>query len=335
LSAAPPLSPRPRWLSIAKWLIVALVAWHIGHTIYDAWDGLVGQAWTIRPLWLLLAGALYLVGLLPSGFFWYGTMRRLGQTPRLLATLRAYYVGHLGKYVPGKAMVVVVRAGMVRGPGVQTAVAALAVFCETLTSMAVAAFLAAALLAVWFREQQFFIWIALALMAVSVTPTLPPVFRRLVRLSGVARQSAALSQLDRLTYRWLLGGWVTIAVGWGVIGLSLWATLCGLGIVTAAGQPPALLAQLPLWTATVSLATVAGFLSLIPGGAGVREAVIIGLMQQAGFTSGEALLAAGMLRIVWLAAELAVAGASYAAGPTRAGDAALPAEREPEQEVNS
>jgi uncharacterized membrane protein YbhN (UPF0104 family) len=59
----------------------------------------------------------------------------------------------------------------------------------------------------------------------------------------------------------------------------------------------------------VSLATVAGFVSLLPGGAGVREAVLIGLMQQAGFSAPSALVAAAVLRIVWLAAELAIAAA--------------------------
>jgi uncharacterized membrane protein YbhN (UPF0104 family) len=313
LSEVLPSLARRRLFAVAKGLIVALVAWFIARTIYDAWDGLADYAWRVRPLWLLLSGGLYLMGLLPCALFWYATLRRLGQTPRLLTTVKAYYVGHLGKYVPGKAMVIVLRAGLVRGPGVQGAVAAVSVFCETLTTMAVGAFLAAALLAVCFREQRFFIVIALVLAALAVTPTLPPVFRRLVTLSGVGRRyPATLSQLHRLDSRWLLSGWVMIAIGWAIVGLSLWATLRGLAIVTSDGQPPGAIAHLPLWTAAVSLATVAGFLSFIPGGAGVREAVLIGLMQSTGFTSPDALLAAAMLRIVWLLAELAVAGISYA-----------------------
>jgi uncharacterized membrane protein YbhN (UPF0104 family) len=291
------------------------VAWFIGRTIYDAWDGLAGHAWRIRPLWLLAAGALYLLGLLPSAAFWYGTLRRLGQTPGWWQALRAYYVGHLGKYVPGKAMVIVLRTGLVRGPGVSTSVAVVSVFCETLTSMAVGAFLAAALLAACFREQRFFLWVALGLMAVAVTPTLPPVFRRLAALAGVGRRDPdAFDKLRQITFRWLLEGWLAIALGWAAIGLSLWATLRGLDITTSDGRLPEAWAHLPLWTAAVSLATVAGFLSLIPGGAGVREAVLIGLMRQTGFAAADALLAAAMLRIVWLAAELAISGACSTAG---------------------
>ena len=45
------------------------------------------------------------------------TLRVLGQSVSLPLALRAYYIGQLGKYVPGKALVVILRAGLVRGPG--------------------------------------------------------------------------------------------------------------------------------------------------------------------------------------------------------------------------
>jgi len=296
-------------------MLAALVAWFIGQTIVHAWDGLRHHDWTVSPLWLLASGALYLIGLLPSALFWHATMRAIGQTPGLFASLRAYYIGHLGKYVPGKALVVILRAGLVRSPGVGATAAAVAVFCETLTTMAVGAFLAAMLLAICFREQQFFVWLSLGLMVLAVVPTVPQVFRRLAQWAGVNRRNPqAAEQLRRLGYTWLLGGWMAISLGWLITGLSLWSTLRGLGIAASDNQPPLPFADLPLWTAAVSLATVAGFLSFIPGGAGVREAVLIALMQQSGFTAADALLAAAMLRVVWLAAELLAAGAFSAVG---------------------
>ena len=83
---------------------------------------------------------LYLVGLLPEGLFWQRALRAMGQEAPLGRTLRAYYIGHLGKYVPGKAMVVVLRTGLICGPGVDAGIAAASVFLETLTMMAVGAF---------------------------------------------------------------------------------------------------------------------------------------------------------------------------------------------------
>ena len=106
---------KKRLLLAVKLSIVLIVAWAVGDTLFKAWGQLAGYDWNLSPLWLIAAGSLYLLGLLPAGLFWCHVLRRLGQDARLGATLRAYYVGHLGKYVPGKAMVVVIRAGMVRG----------------------------------------------------------------------------------------------------------------------------------------------------------------------------------------------------------------------------
>ena len=45
-------------------------------------------------------------------------LRRFGHTPSVLSILRAYYVGHLGKYVPGKAWALFMRASLIHGAGV-------------------------------------------------------------------------------------------------------------------------------------------------------------------------------------------------------------------------
>ena len=61
------------------------------------------------------------------------------QAPLLLRQGRpygAYLVSHLGKYVPGKAMVVVMCAGMSVPFGAGAATAAIATFYETLVMMA-------------------------------------------------------------------------------------------------------------------------------------------------------------------------------------------------------
>ncbi len=49
-------------------------------------------------------------------------------------------------------MVVILRAGLIRGPGVDASLAVVSVFFETLTMMSVGALLAAAIVAGWFRD---------------------------------------------------------------------------------------------------------------------------------------------------------------------------------------
>ena len=306
-----PKTPRPRWktwlLVAVKLLVVALVLWGVRRTLLSGLEELDQQSWRVQPLWLVASGVFYLLGLLPSGLFWHRLLVAMGSKPTAAQTLRSYYIGHLGKYVPGKAMVIVLRAGLLRRQGVDIVMAGVTIFYETLTTMAVGAFMGAAIVGLWYRENWQLVLLALAMMVVSGLPTLPPVFRWTARLVGVGRKNPALTErLARLDTRTLLSGWLSISVGWVLIGLSLWAALEAIG----AANP---LDELPRYTASVALATVAGFVSFIPGGFGVREAVLmqvlaLGFAQDAAAT---ALVSAVLLRLIWLAAELAVSALLY------------------------
>lgn len=299
--------------------VLAAVAWGVHGTIEEGLKQIGKYEWRLDPLWLVLAGVLYLAGMLPMGLFWYRALRASGQHPRLGETLRAFYIGHLGKYFPGKALVVIIRAGLLRSERVNTGVAAASVFLETLTMMAVGAFLAGAMLVLWLRgllvDHSYLIPLAVGLMLLSGLPTLPPVFRRAVMMLGVGRSDPQLAvKLRGLNYGVMAIGWLTISAGWVLLALSLWAVLKGIGIASA--EP---LGHLQFHLAAVTLAIVAGFLSLIPGGAGVREFILTAIVGHVYFGEvlheplaiGKALGFAVILRLVWLAAELIVAGILY------------------------
>ena len=132
----------------------------------------------------MAAGALYFLGMLPSGIFWYAILRAMGARPTFGESIRAFYIGHLGKYVPGKAMVVVIRAGLLDRGRTDVSVAAVSVFLETLTMMAVGAFLSAGILIIKFPHHTLLIALAVGLMIVSGLPTIPAVVRRVLRTTG-------------------------------------------------------------------------------------------------------------------------------------------------------
>jgi hypothetical protein len=89
----------------------------------------------LKPGWLVLCGALYLLGLSFSALCWHRLMRTLGQRPPFLVALRAYYIGHMGKYLPGKAWALFLRGSLVRGPGVPLGLATVTAFYEVLVTM--------------------------------------------------------------------------------------------------------------------------------------------------------------------------------------------------------
>lgn len=297
------------WLAI-KLLIVALVFWGVQRTLFTAIEEVGRQKWRLEPAWLVLSGVFYLAGLAPCGWFWHRLLCQLGARPTLWVTLLSYYIGHLGKYVPGKAMVLVIRAGLLRDQKVDGVLASATIFLETLTSMAVGALLAAVII-VLFGEDWQLVAGALAMAAVTGLPVWPPVFRRVARLLRLGKTHPELiDRLSRINYRTLAAGWLAIAAGWFLIGLSLWAARRAIGL-----ESVDFLTDWPRFTAAVSLATVAGFLSFIPGGFVVRDVILmkvltLGLDQDAAAT---ALVSAVLLRLVWLVAELAISAILYGA----------------------
>jgi uncharacterized membrane protein YbhN (UPF0104 family) len=314
----PPFRPAASW----SWLRVAKIAFRVGvmvvvtFFIYRAVDSSLRQFdeqrfdWrAVRPGWLVVSGLIYLAGSVPGWWFWHRVMEAMGQQPNWWRSLRAFYIGHLGKYVPGKAMVVVLRAGMVRSAQVDGGVAAAAVFVETLTTIAVGAVLSSVLIAWRFHHDLRLLGLALLLTFAAGVPAWPSVFRRVVLFLKVHRASPKIEPaLNALNLRLMGTGWLVLVPSWLIMGASLWAALAALpNRPESLGDP---FVSLPLYTASVALALVAGFVSMIPGGVGVREFVVITLLAP---TLGEptAVISAVLLRFVWLIAELLVSAALY------------------------
>ena len=193
-----------RWVLWLKWAIVVTVTVFVVRAVVSARDQLRQEGgFSLRQLhwsWLMGSVVLYLTGLLPMGLYWHRLLRAMGQHPRLRDTLRAYYAGHLGKYVPGKAMVVVIRTALLNQSQVEPAVAAVSVFAETLTMMTVCACLAALILSIFFASHVGLLLLAIMLMLLSGVPTWPPVFRFLVRKFRVSvLRPSVESALDGFT----------------------------------------------------------------------------------------------------------------------------------------
>lgn len=315
MSEKKPVWKRWVWLA-AKIAVIAVVLAFVWRTLVDAWNQLGEYPWEFRIEWIAGAAIFYVLALLPPALFWYAALRALGQHPRFWAAIRAYYFGHLGKYVPGKAMVVVLRAGLIRSDRVDTGVAAASVFLETLTWVSVGSVLAAGYLATNVARDEPVFWMSLAVMVATGIPTLPHVFPRLAKLAGVGKRDAAIvEQLDRLGFRTTILGWLLMALGWVFMGLANWSTFRAMGLPDGGG-----LAELPRFLAAASLAIVAGFVALFaPGGVGVREAVLAKVMipylrQFTGQAEVVAWGAALVFRLVSVVAELAISAMLYGVG---------------------
>jgi hypothetical protein len=307
--------PAPRWLwpSTKALLILAVVAavgWQFAHTLGqpDLW------AHPPRPhLGLLaLAAVFYLIGLGFPALFWYWLLRVLGQQPHGLATVRAYYVGQLGRYVPGKMVGLGMRARLLVGPGVPQGVAVLSVVYESLTTIVSGVLLALLLLAFGARGHAAPGWRAVALLLLVGGVLLPGVFNRLADRTSRPFRAPGAAPLPQVCGTTLVGGLAITACGWLAQGGTLWVLVEAL----APGTWPGAAEAWGCCTAYAAMAYAAGFLVLAaPGGLGVRDFLIQQFLaadlsrtlgpEQAAAT---AVMATLLLRLLWTVLDVAAAG---------------------------
>jgi len=298
----------------------------------------------LHPGWLVLSAVLYLLGLAFSAVYWYRLLVALGQRPSFLGSIRAHYVGQMGKYLPGKAWALFLRSNLVRSPSTRVGVAVLTSFYEVFITMSAGALLAAILFGLqagdlsspadWhvFRR----IWqifqggeaeaarvdphalslLALLLVLAIGIPSLPPVFNRLVqRLTLPFRQEeSGAVPTPRVTST--LEGLALTPGCWLLMGASLWAALQAAGVGAIWSWE-----NWSRYTAFLALAYVSGFVIVfLPSGLGAREALLvlvlvpdIGQRLRLGAEEARPLatLTVLLLRLVWTAAELVTVAALY------------------------
>jgi uncharacterized membrane protein YbhN (UPF0104 family) len=304
---------------------------------------------SFHPAWFVLSAGLYILGFVFWATYWYGMLRRLGQHIAYGTALRAYFIGLMGKYLPGKAWALFLRAALVRGPGVRLGVAGYTALFEVLTTMSTGALVAFVLFAALLPEapagQREHIWRHLirgesadnlaperhgvlvfcaALFFGIGLPLLPAVFNRLVRRTaaslrpvvGAPREEDA-APLPHVRLTFVPVGSLLTGCGWLLWGASLWAALQGI-----LDQPlPWRWDRLGLLTAALAFAYVAGFVILVvPSGIGVREFLLtLFLVPQLAEVLGPAgaearpvaALAVVVLRLIWTAAEVVTSGLVY------------------------
>lgn len=284
-----------------------------------------------------LASLLYAAGLFPAGWVLHRSLRALSVSCSRRRAIAAQFLGHAGKYIPGKATVVFLRVGAIlpkskhvavsvvtgstpdsprgehaansRPPGRPIGRVATCVFFETLVMIGAGGAVSGVLLwqsplPAWVRL------IAAALAFFSLVALCPPLLRRVLGIVAARRQidsdrSDAITD-TAITWSLLAQCWLMSLISWALIGLSF-ATL--ITAIPSFNALPPTLELILVATAAISLGMVLGFASLLPGGAGVREYVtLLVLAPSIGQTQG--LLAVIAARLMFILVEAILAGLS-------------------------
>lgn len=278
----------PGWRRALRWLWVVLVLVALAVALASRWEEVRAQLALLDPLLLLAATTCGVLGVGLSAGIWRALLAGLGTPLGFRGATRVFFVGQLGKYLPGSLWPLVAQAELGRDHGVpaRASLAAVGLFLwvHLLTGAAVAA-VTLPLAGVLPRSVALLAPIPILLLAPG------PLGWLLTRLVRLARRQPLQQVPDAPV--------MARAAAWG---LAMWSAyaLHLLLVVTALGEA----VSLGLAAGAFAAAWCAGFLILIaPAGAGVREVVMVAALS-ASLTPGAALTVALASRLLLTMADL-------------------------------
>ena len=265
---------------IARYAIglAAFVAtfYFLGRNLAANWSDLRSEEIDVQPALLVIAGFLLAGDIMMRSAVWWDLVRYFAgpASPRYRNLVKVFLYSWLGRYVPGKVAYLVGRFYLGRSAGAQTSALVSSMAYENVLILLTAMVLSAVLLVPSLAIESESFWPYLALPAAAaggIVLIQPPVLQRVLHLAM------------RFTGRDLPGEWIlppqrmarTVAFSTVVFCSS------GLGfylLVASLTDYP--VRYLPLAMGTMTLGAVVGTLSILtPAGLGVREGVIVGILQ--------------------------------------------------------
>ena len=258
--------------------------------------------------------------------------------------IRAYFCGSLGKYIPGKAAVILIRSALVKKHGVSFVRASIASRVEAGAVMLVGCVVTVVFavtiippdaLPEWFLRtfpRESTSWSSLLLAVVVLVLVMPVVavpanwiFAKIARIVEQRSRQKAInadtesvqespdesieSRIGKLTWQFLVVASLMFALSWAGHGLSL------LLVLRSMNQEAFSLDAWAISTSAAAAGTSIGFFAVFaPGGLAVREGLIITMLQPS--TGGAvAVAAAALYRLASLVAECVAALALYVIPP--------------------
>ncbi|HJZ89314.1 MAG TPA: hypothetical protein VKE40_00480 [Gemmataceae bacterium] len=316
-----------------------LVAGAVGYYFYDKLSRPELWATTLIPRveWLVPAAVVYLLAYVVWGRYYVTLLRNQGAHVSAATGLRAYFVSQMGKYVPGKVLVIVIRIGMLGNIGISRTAVGITAAYESLVWAGAGAMVGVLLLppSLWeglraeLRARGGDLpdvnryWLILPLAAASIGLV---GLNRFVNRVNRWRKGRHAPQLPRVKLHMVLIGLAYDSIGWLILGGSLLLTLRGL-------QPGAGSVTADEYWNLVSIGGIAyvlGFAAFfMPAGVGVRDLALqlllavelksrMGPDGSAAAADGLAAIAAVMFRLIGTAAELIMAGVMYRFAPPAA-----------------
>lgn len=287
----------------ASWLIGLVGLAFVVRLFWTQRDEVVATIRQAQPAWLLVGLVAAVLGMGVIAWVWRLLMLRMGADLSRLQGFRGFFVGQLGKYVPGGVWLVVGQGEGARREGVPAGVAYAATVLSSITAYVAAGLVAAATLVVSRPDRAAVaLVIGVALLGpIGLVGLHPAVLHRLLALGR--RVTGRPLDLRVLAWRVSVGLVLRQTATWVLIGGATWLTSVALGGDLSFMM--VLLATCVSWTA--------GFLFLpVPGGIGIREAAFVAVVGSTPTAATVALASRLLFVLADLVAAVGVTGLSAA-----------------------
>lgn len=287
---------RARLLLAGRVAFVVLTIGFAWWSFHGRWDDVGDALAATDPLRILGALALTLAGLGLTGVLWGHLLARLGSPVPPVDAAAIFFLGQLGKYIPGSVWTFAAQAQLGRRHAIpaRSSIAASALFLMLHTFSGLV--LGGALLATGVLETDLPWWVGAGIALGGAGALAPPV------LGLVGGHIGGRDVVLRLSSAHLFSALATMALVWTAYG-------AGIALLGDAMEPSDLLVA----TGAFALSHAAGVLLVIaPAGLGAREGVLIALLAPA-VGLGSAAAVAVLARVVHAVADFLLAAAARAA----------------------
>lgn len=278
--------------SIFALVLIGTAFYFLAGKVRTVWVEISAQDFEVRAGWLLFSYFALCFAFYWFAFGWNHILRYMEYTVDSLTTSHIWYKAQVSKYVPGFVWNIVGRASWGSAVGIPWEATVLSSAVE-MTLMVIGAALLSSVLVfqyVWrvpvVRNTQNY----LLLLPVLLILLLPKLLDAVLRVAGQEQHDFNLRFPDSLrlltiyVFRWVFAGiaFVFLVKALYSVRLDQWYFL----------------------VSSFSLAWLVGFVTLFaPGGIGVREAVLVWLLEST-MPTGTALLVALLARLWWIAGEV-------------------------------
>jgi hypothetical protein len=280
-----------RMLSHAGKIGVALVlAWYVWKTVIANWRQVSAYDWNFDPVLMTLSVLMFAGCYVYLAWVWGRVLHSVGCEVSFRAAWDIYFIGNLGRYVPGKIWSIAGTAVMAERRGICPVTAGTAsVFAQAYSITSSFVFFCVFLILRQFELSGVrFEWIAFGLVAFAIVFMVPSNMERAVNLilSLLGRETVSLG---------LTAGKAARIVWWYFLSWLMFGAAFWLFVAAVTGNRtfnPFFLAG------AYAVAYVLGFFAFfVPGGLGVREGLLSVLLKTV-MPQGVSLLIAFLLRLL-------------------------------------